>query len=250
MAQSSCERLDNLLVQRGYAPSLHHARSLIMAGQVVVGDHLVDKPGTPVPVTAPIRIKHPPAPYVGRGGMKLERPIAVFNVPVKGIVALDVGASTGGFTDCLLQHGARLVYAVDVGYGQLAWKLQINPRVVRYDRTNIHNLSPNDFDPRPELAVIDASFTSLTRLLPHVLSLTVPPAHVVCLVKPQFELPSQAVPVGGIVRDKNRYQEVVQEVVHLLARLGMVIVGIIESPLPGRKGNREFFIYATATDSS
>ncbi|MCX8043244.1 MAG: TlyA family RNA methyltransferase [Desulfobacterota bacterium] len=244
MARKHRERLDNLLVRRGVAISLHEARALIMAGNIVVGDHRIDKPGTLVPPDADIRIKHPAAPYVGRGGMKLALPLAIFQVPVAGKVVLDVGASQGGFTDCLLQHGARRVYAVDVGYGQLAWKLQHDPRVVRYDRTDIRDITPQDLDPQPELAVIDVSFTSLSRVLPHVITLLVQPAQVLCLMKPQFEVPRHAVPAGGIVRDRARYQEVQHRIVALMHSLNMMVGGIVESPVPGKKGNREFFIYA------
>lgn len=221
-----------------------------MAGHVVVADHRIDKPGARVPADAPIRIKNPPAAYVGRGGDKLEQPLAVFQVPVAGAVALDVGASTGGFSDCLLQHGARLVYAVDVGYGQLAWKLQQDPRVVRMDRTNVRDLRPGDLVPPPGLVVIDASFISLKKLLPHVLTLAAEPAAVLCLVKPQFEAPRQAVQRGGIVRERAQYHRVVREVVLTARALGMLVAGIIESPVRGRKGNREFFLYALAGWSS
>ena len=250
MSRSRLERLDNVLLRRGLAPSLHEARALIMAGRVVVGEHTIDKPGSHVPESSPIRIKHRSDPYVSRGGRKLERPIILFSIPVSGAIVLDVGASTGGFTDCLLQHGAQLVYAVDVGYGQLAWKLQKDPRVVRYDKTHIGNLTARDLDPRPQIIVVDASFTSLKRLLPHVLTLGSTPTHILCLVKPQFELPRQIVPRGGIVRDPKRYQEVIQDVVLMIRGLGLRIIGIVESPVTGRKGNREFFIYAvTAVES-
>lgn len=250
MPRSTRERLDTTLLRRGLAPSLQEARALIMAGRVVVGEHTIDKPGCRVPDNSTIRIKHRSDPYVSRGGRKLELPITLFRVPVDGTVALDVGASTGGFTDCLLQHGARLVYAVDVGYGQLAWKLQKDPRVIRFDRTHIQNLTAHDLNPRPQLVAVDASFTSLKRLLPHILTLTDSPTRILCLIKPQFEVPRQAVPLGGIVRDPGMYREVIRDMVHVMHGLGLRIIGIVESPVTGRKGNREFFIYAATSPAA
>lgn len=241
------QRLDNILTQRHLASSTRHARALIMAGQIIVDDHVIDKPGTLIPPSAAVRIKNPPSAYVGRGGIKLEKPLAVFQIPVKDAVVLDVGASTGGFTDCLLQHGAGLVFAVDVGYGQLAWKLQRDPRVVRRDRVNIRSLSAEDLLPRPVLAVIDASFTSLQKLLPHVTALIVPDGALLFLVKPQFEVHPRAVEPGGLVQDRKQYQLVIQRMVQTIGALNLRVIGILESPIAGRKGNREFFIYARKT---
>lgn len=238
------QRLDNILTQRHLASSVRHARALIMAGQIIVDDRVIDKPGTLIAPAAAVRIKNPQPAYVGRGGVKLEKPLAVFQVPVANAVVLDVGASTGGFTDCLLQHGAGLVFAVDVGYGQLAWKLQQDPRVVRRDRINVRDLSPADLLPRPVLAVIDASFTSLQKLLPHVAKLISPDGALLFLVKPQFEVQRQAVEPGGLVKDPKQYQLVLQRMVETAGDLKLRVIGILESPLPGRKGNREFFMYA------
>jgi 23S rRNA (cytidine1920-2'-O)/16S rRNA (cytidine1409-2'-O)-methyltransferase len=238
------ERLDSLVYARGLAEGLDRARSLIMAGLVIVDDHLADKPGALVSPDAPIRLRDEACPYVSRGGLKLEKPLELFQVPVAGKVCLDVGASTGGFTDCLLQHGAARVYAVDVGYGQLAWQLQQDSRVVRLDRTNITKLQPADLDPPADLAVIDASFTSLTRLLDPVLGLLVPAGELLCLVKPQFEARRGAAAQGGIVRDEKHYQEALHSVVLTMRSAGLFVSGIVESPIHGAKGNREFFIYA------
>ena len=238
------ERLDGLLVARGLAASLERARSLIMAGQVIVDDHLHDKPGTSILPDAVIRLRHEPGPYVSRGGLKLAKPLDIFAIPVSGKTILDVGASTGGFTDCLLQRGAERVYAVDVGYGQLAWQLQQDSRVVRLDRTKITDVKPEDIDPPADLAVIDASFTSLRRLLGSVLRLLCPAGELVCLVKPQFEARREAVGKGGIVRDEKQYQEAIYDLVRFMRQGGLVISGIAESPIQGAKGNREFFIYA------
>jgi 23S rRNA (cytidine1920-2'-O)/16S rRNA (cytidine1409-2'-O)-methyltransferase len=244
MAGHKKERLDSLVVARGLAAGLDRARSLIMAGLVIVDDHLADKPGLLISPDACIRLRDESCLYVSRGGLKLEKPLDIFQVPVAGKVCLDVGASTGGFTDCLLQHGAARVYAVDVGYGQLAWQLQQDSRVVRFDRTNITRLQPSDIDPPGDLAVIDASFTSLRHLLQPVLRLLVPAGELLCLVKPQFEARRGAVSKGGIVRDEKHYQEALRSVALAMRSAGLCVSGIVESPIHGAKGNREFFIYA------
>ena len=165
------QRLDTLMVQCGLSPTVEKARALIMAGQVVVGDHAVDKAGQKVPVDAEIRLKSEALPYVSRGGLKLRKALEEFSIDVTGLIAVDVGSSTGGFTDCLLQGGASRVYAIDVGYGQLAWKLQIDPRVVSMERTNIRYVTPAQLADVPDLAVIDASFISLTKVLPATVKL-------------------------------------------------------------------------------
>lgn len=244
MTEKKKERLDKLIFRNNIVPTLRQAQTLIMAGHIIVDDHLIDKPGTFVSRQAQIRIKHPYSPYVSRGGEKLERPLTVFHVPVNGKTVLDVGASTGGFTDCLLQKGAARVIAVDVGYGQLAWKLQKDPRVVNLDRTHIRALTPEDVQPAPDIAVIDASFTSLTHILPNIISLISPDGEIICLIKPQFEAQREAVEKGGIVRDTLHYQNVIHKVVSALQKLHLQIIGIIESPIKGQKGNREFFAYA------
>jgi len=235
--------LASLLVARGLAADLPSARSLIMSGRVVVDEHRIDKPGTPVALRADIRIKDPASPYVGRGGEKLAAPLATFNITVTDKSIIDVGASTGGFTDCLLQQGAARVIAVDVGYGQLAWKLQQDPRVTVLDRTNIRDLTPADVQPPPDMAVIDASFISLAAILPHVVGLLKPEGEILCLAKPQFEAPPDAVGAGGIVSSEKQYQEVIRAVVQSAHSLSLRVMGIMESPIRGRKGNREFFIY-------
>jgi len=235
--------LARLLVARGLAADLPAARSLIMSGRVVVDDHRIDKPGTLVAPCAGIRLKGLGSAYVGRGGEKLAQPLATFSITVDGKRVIDVGASTGGFTDCLLQHGAARVFAVDVGYGQLAWKLQQDPRVTVLDRTNIRNLTPADVQPSPDMAVIDASFISLAAILPHVAGLLTPEGEIICLVKPQFEAPPAAVGEGGIVSSEKQYQEVIRAVVQSAHNLSLRVLGIMESPIRGRKGNREFFIY-------
>ncbi|MBJ6751401.1 TlyA family RNA methyltransferase [Geomonas anaerohicana] len=235
------ERLDKLVMERGLAPSRERAKALIMAGQVVVDDHLADKAGLMVPLEAEIRLKGEPLPYVSRGGLKLAQGLDRFAIPVEGLVAVDVGASTGGFTDCLLQRGAQRVYAVDVGYGQLAWKLREDPRVVNLEKTNIRHLeSLPEF---PDLAVIDASFISLDKVLPPTLRLIKENATIVALIKPQFEVGRGQVGKGGVVRDEKKHQEVVENVTELAKELGLQVLGVCESPILGPKGNKEFLIH-------
>ena len=214
-----------------------------MAGRVIVGDHKVDKPGTPVKDSDAIRLRGSGAAYVSRGGEKLEQPLAVFSVDVAGKTVLDVGASTGGFTDCLLSNEAARVFAVDVGYGQLAWKLRQDRRVVILERTNIRSLKPGDIQPPPDLAVIDASFISLKKILPVVTALLHPAGSILCLVKPQFEVPPAARPRGGVVREHRHYRLVFRTLIDTAYELGLLVAGIMESPLRGPKGNREFFLY-------
>lgn len=236
------QRLDKLMVERGLAPSREKAQALIMAGQVVVGDHAAQKAGQQVPPDVDIRIKGELMPYVSRGGLKLAKGLDLFHIATAGRTAIDVGASTGGFTDCLLQRGVSTVYAVDVGYGQLAWKLREDPRVVVMEKTNIRHLQPEQLDPHPDLAVIDASFISLNLVLPPTLALLKRPAEVVALVKPQFEVGKGAVGKGGIVRDPKQHEEVLARMASLAAELGAELLGICESPIQGADGNREFLM--------
>ncbi|QOX79659.1 TlyA family RNA methyltransferase [Trichlorobacter lovleyi] len=235
-------RLDKLMVERGLAPSREKAQALIMAGQVVVGDHVAEKAGQQVKAEVEIRIKGEVMPYVSRGGLKLAQGLDAFGIDPAGRVAIDVGASTGGFTDCLLQRGASRVYAVDVGYGQLAWKLREDARVVVMEKTNIRHLQPESLEPLPDLAVIDASFISLNLVLPPTLALLKRPAEVVALVKPQFEVGKGAVGKGGIVRDPKLHEEVLAGMERLAAELGAELLGICDSPITGADGNREFLM--------
>ncbi len=239
---SEKQRLDKLMAERGLAPSREKAQALIMAGQVVVGDHTVDKAGRQVPLDAEIRIKGDPLPFVSRGGLKLRKALDEFCIDVADLVVLDVGASTGGFTDCLLQAGAAMVYAVDVGYGQLAWKLQQDPRIINMEKTNIRHLEPERFDEVPDLAVIDASFISLSKVLPHVQELVRPGGRIIALIKPQFEVGKGEVGKGGIVRDPVLHERAVDSVRLAAADLGLAVDGICESPITGANGNREFLI--------
>ncbi|WP_224746758.1 TlyA family RNA methyltransferase [Pelovirga terrestris] len=237
------KRLDVMLVERGLAASRERARALILAGQVVVDDHRVDKAGQQIDSQADIRLKTGDIPYVSRGGLKLAGALAAFDLQVGGRIALDVGASTGGFTDCLLQQGAVKVYAVDVGYNQLAWQLRDDPRVINLERCNIRHLQPEQLADIPELAVIDASFISLSKVLPCTLSLLSPEADIIALIKPQFEVGKGQVGKGGIVRDGALHDQVVERIRLLALDLGCCVKGIIESPVLGSKGNKEFLIH-------
>ncbi|WP_303722565.1 TlyA family RNA methyltransferase [Malonomonas rubra] len=237
------ERLDKLLVELGLVASRERARALILAGKVVVDDHRIDKAGIRVDVDAKIRLKGEDLPYVSRGGLKLEKALRSFPVEIYDRVAIDVGASTGGFTDCLLQNGAAKVYAVDVGYGQLAWKLREDRRVVNMERCNIRSLTADQLDPLPSLAVIDASFISLSKVLPSTLPLLTKQGSVIALIKPQFEVGKGMVGKGGVVKDPELHQQVIEKIEQLAIVLQCRVLGVEESPIMGPKGNREFLIY-------
>lgn len=237
------ERLDKIILERGLAPSRERAKALIMAGQVVVGDHMADKAGQLVALDAEIRLKGEVLPFVSRGGLKLEKALDEFDIDVSGLVVMDVGASTGGFTDCLLQRGAAKVIAVDVGYGQLAWKLRQDDRVVNLEKTNIRYLEPEKLEYVPDMAVIDASFISLDKVLPTVISLISPSGTVVALIKPQFEVGRGEVGKGGVVRDEKKHAAVVSAITALAQNLMLEVKGTTESPILGPKGNKEFLIY-------
>jgi 23S rRNA (cytidine1920-2'-O)/16S rRNA (cytidine1409-2'-O)-methyltransferase len=237
------ERLDRLLVQQGYVPTRERARRLVMAGLVRVDGRMVDKPGSQVPVASRIELEGDETPFVSRGGVKLNAAIDHFSVAVEGAVVLDVGASTGGFTDCVLKRGARAVIAVDVGYGQFAWSLRNDPRVTLLERTNIRHLDKERVPVAPTLAVIDVSFISLRLVLPRVTELLAPHGEIVALVKPQFEVGKGQVGKGGVVRDENLQREAVNTIRACGQQLGLRCCGEVESPIRGPKGNREFFLY-------
>jgi 23S rRNA (cytidine1920-2'-O)/16S rRNA (cytidine1409-2'-O)-methyltransferase len=236
------QRLDKLILDRDLAPSIEKARALIMAGQVVVGEHTVDKAGQQVDVDAEIRLRGENLPYVSRGGLKLRKALDQFGIDASGLVAVDVGSSTGGFTDCLLQSGAVKVFAIDVGYGQLAWKLQQDPRVVSMERTNIRTVTPAQLDDVPELAVVDASFISLSKVLPATVGLLKSGGRIIALIKPQFEAGKGEVGKGGIVRDPAVHEKVIEDVSRTASDLGLTVAGLCESPITGADGNREFLI--------
>jgi 23S rRNA (cytidine1920-2'-O)/16S rRNA (cytidine1409-2'-O)-methyltransferase len=236
-------RLDVLLVERGLAPNRERARRLIMAGDVLVDERPVTKAGQQVDAAAVVRVRSAPAPYVSRGGEKLAGALAAFALDVRGRLALDVGASTGGFTDCLLRHGAARVLALDVGYGQLAWSLRQDERVVVIERVNVRTLAPEMLPCVPDLATIDVSFISLALVLPAVARVLAPGADVLAMVKPQFEVGRERVGSGGVVRDPALRAEAVARVRQAAESCGFFVRGEAESVLPGPKGNRETFLW-------
>lgn len=236
------ERIDTLLVRRGYFAARERAQRAILSGDVRIGDTVVDKPGTRVENDAEISIKTKPR-YVSRGAEKLAKALRVFQIDVNGRVCLDIGASTGGFTDVLLKAGARLVIAVDVGYGQLAWVLRTDPRVIVLERTNIRYLEPAALPEPVDLAAADVSFISLTKVVPKVLDLAKPDARLVLLIKPQFEAGRRKVGKGGIVRDRATHTEVLTGLIAFLEREGLQLEGLTYSPVTGADGNIEFLVY-------
>jgi 23S rRNA (cytidine1920-2'-O)/16S rRNA (cytidine1409-2'-O)-methyltransferase len=244
------ERVDRLLVERGLAPTRTRAQALVMAGRVLAGDRRVEKPSETFPPDAPLRVRggdDPAARYVGRGGLKLEKALAEFRIDPAGMTCLDVGASTGGFTDCLLQRGARRVVALDVGHNQLDWRLRTDPRVEVREGVNARHLTPAEFDERFDLAAMDVSFISATKVLPAVVPLLNPGGRVVVLIKPQFEVGKGEVGKGGIVRDPAQHARVVEEVNAAARALGLTVLGVTDSPITGADGNREFLaLYVTS----
>jgi 23S rRNA (cytidine1920-2'-O)/16S rRNA (cytidine1409-2'-O)-methyltransferase len=250
------ERIDKLLVDQGLADSRTKAQALVMAGVVLVDDQRVNKPSEKFPITATLRIKEgAESRFVSRGGLKLEAALREFSIDVKGLICLDVGASTGGFTDCLLQHGARKVVAVDVGHNQLDWRLRNDARVELREGVNARHLTPSDFDHKFDLATIDVAFISATKILPAVLPLLNPEGRIVTLIKPQFEVGKGEVGKGGIVRDPEQHERVIHEVNSAAESLGLRVSGQMTSPIHGADGNVEFLaVYvsepgATATGS-
>jgi 23S rRNA (cytidine1920-2'-O)/16S rRNA (cytidine1409-2'-O)-methyltransferase len=235
-------RLDVLLTERGLAESREKAQALVLAGEVTVNGEKARKPGQTVPADANIEVLRPP-PYVSRGGLKLEAAIDHFQIPVTGRVCLDVGASTGGFTDCLLQRGAARVHIVDVGAGQLDWKLRSDPRVILHERLNARYLRPEDIGEPVDLAVCDVSFISVTLILPALAPLLRPDAEMVILVKPQFESRREQVGKGGIVRDPELHRAACERVERAVREMSYG-TQIIESPILGAEGNKEFLLYA------
>jgi len=237
-------RLDRLLVERDICQTRERARALIMSGAVFVGGARMDKAGAPVLPDADIRIEGEDNPYVSRGGLKLERALREFGIDVTERVILDVGASTGGFTDCLLQKGARKVYALDVGYGQLAWKLRTDTRVVCIERTNIRYFEGAGIEDAIDMATVDAAFISLKLVIPAVLKLIKQNnAVIIALIKPQFEAGRGEVEKHGVIKKPEVHQRVIEEMTEFCRGLDLTVVGVVESPLVGPKGNKEFFIY-------
>lgn len=236
------KRLDVLVVEKGIAESRHKAKALIMAGHILVDDYPVDKPGMFVSGHAHVMSRAPETDYVSRGGQKLAHGLSHFKIDVNGFLCLDVGASTGGFTDCLLQAGAACVYAVDVGYGQLAWKLRQDPRVKILERTNIRHVTGRDLPGNFDLAAIDVSFISLRIVVPVVKSFMKPGAVILALIKPQFEVGRNEVGKGGVVRDPALHSRVIADLSGFFSEYGLEAGPATESPVFGPRGNREFII--------
>jgi 23S rRNA (cytidine1920-2'-O)/16S rRNA (cytidine1409-2'-O)-methyltransferase len=237
-------RLDRLLVDRGLTESRERAQALIFAGQVLVNGQKQEKAGALVAEDAELRIIGETLPFVSRGGLKLEAALREFRIDVSGKTALDVGASTGGFTDCLLQRGAKKVYAVDVGYGQLAWKLRQDPRVITIERTNIREIAPSLIQEPVDIVVIDVSFISLEKVIPSILPFLSKNGEIVALIKPQFEVGREQVSKGGIVRDEAARTAAVNRIVAFVREQGFEVKGVIPSPITGQDGNVEYLIYA------
>jgi 23S rRNA (cytidine1920-2'-O)/16S rRNA (cytidine1409-2'-O)-methyltransferase len=237
------ERIDKLLVDRGLGATRTKAQALVMAGVVLADDQLVRKPSESFPANANIRLKdadNPASRYVGRGGLKLEAALREFHIDVAGLICLDVGSSTGGFTDCLLQHGASRVWAVDVGHNQLDWRLRNDPRVDVREGANARYLKPEDFEQKFDLVTIDVAFISARKILPAVAPLLTDRGRIITLIKPQFEVGKGEVGKGGIVKDPKQHRRVIAEVNDAAEALGLSIAGVIESPIHGADGNVEF----------
>lgn len=236
-------RIDQLLVNQGYFTSREQAQRSIMAGLVYIADQRIDKPGTKVDSSLAVHIKGELHPYVSRGGLKLAKALECFAVDAQNKIAIDVGASTGGFTDCLLQNGAKTVYAVDVGYGQLDWKLRNDPRVVVMERTNIRYLTSDEIEQPAEIAVVDVAFISLTVFFANLLNLLTKQADLVCLIKPQFEAGRELVGKHGVVRDKEVHVQVIQGLFVELQSYGVGLMDLDYSPIRGSKGNIEYLAH-------
>jgi 23S rRNA (cytidine1920-2'-O)/16S rRNA (cytidine1409-2'-O)-methyltransferase len=237
-------RVDKLVVERGLSPTREKARRMILAGDVLVDERPVDKPGTLVPEDATLRLRNPPKPFVGRGGEKLASALDAFALDPEGLRALDVGASTGGFTDCLLKRGASAVTALDVGRGQLDWKLYSDPRVRVIEEVNARHLKPADFPEPFDLVTVDLSFISLAKVLPALAPLLRSEGLLLALVKPQFECGPEAVERGGIVRSSARHLEAIEVVAAAARREGLELLGVAPSAITGAGGNQEYFILA------
>lgn len=237
------ERLDVLVVKNGLAPSREKAKTLIMEGKIFVNNNREDKPGNTFPSDAKLEVHGQTLKYVSRGGLKLEKAMAQFGLRLDGKVCMDIGASTGGFTDCMLQNGATKVYSVDVGYGQFAWKLRQDERVVCMEKTNIRYVTPEDIDDRLDFASCDVSFISLTKVLVPARELLNDNGEMVCLIKPQFEAGREKVGKKGVVRDPKVHEEVIEKIVIFALENGFSVLNLEFSPIKGPEGNIEYLVY-------
>ncbi len=245
MGNPSKERLDILVCNNGLASSREKAKALIMAGTVLVNGEREDKPGSVFPSDAVITLKGNPLKYVSRGGLKLEKAVEVFGLDLEGKVCMDAGASTGGFTDCMLQNGASKVYSVDVGYGQLDWKLRNDPRVVCMEKTNVRYMTPDMLPEKCDFASIDVSFISLLKIIPPVRDILKPEGEITALIKPQFEAGREKVGKKGVVRDPLVHMEVIEKVILFAQSIGLFVKGLDHSPVKGPEGNIEYLLYLT-----
>ncbi|MBE6834823.1 MAG: TlyA family RNA methyltransferase [Ruminococcaceae bacterium] len=236
-------RLDVAVTERNLVESREKGKALIMAGKVFVNGQKVTKAGTTVTEEDNIEIKGDKLPFVSRGGLKLDKAVHSFNLDLNGLICMDIGASTGGFTDCMLQNGAKKVYSVDVGYGQLAWKLRTDERVINMERTNFRYIKPEDIDDRIDFASVDVSFISLDKILPVMYNLLNEGAYSVCLIKPQFEAGREKVGKKGVVREKSTHIEVIEKVTKLANELNYSILGLDFSPVKGPEGNIEYLMF-------
>ncbi len=235
-------RLDKLLSERGLVESREKAKAIILGGNVFVNGIIIDKAGALVKPDVVLDVKSR-LPYVSRGGLKLEHALKEFDMDVRGKIAMDVGASTGGFTDCLLQNGTKKVYAIDVGYGQFDWTLRGNERIVLLEKTNIRYLDGDQVPDPIDIATIDVSFISLLKVIPNVLDFLIPNGEIIALIKPQFETGRENVGKGGVVKDENRQLEVIERIKTESEKMGLEVKGVTKSPIKGAKGNVEYFIY-------
>lgn len=245
MTRTKKERLDVLLVEKNFFETREKAKKSIMAGEIFVNGNRVDKCGEKVPVDGNIEFKGQVMPYVSRGGYKLEKAMKSFNIVLENKICMDIGASTGGFTDCMLQNGAEKVFAIDVGYGQFAWKLRNDPRVVCMERTNARYLTLEDLGHYAEFSSIDVSFISLTKIIPAIINLLNDKGEVVALIKPQFEAGREKVGKKGVVRDSEVHKEVIEKIVSFLIDSNLKIKGLDYSPIKGPEGNIEYLVYFT-----
>ncbi len=243
-------RLDTAVFEAGLAESREKAKAMIMEGIVFVNNQKEDKPGTQIRSDAKIEVRGEKLPFASRGGLKLDKAVKVFGITLKDKICMDVGASHGGFTDCMLQNGAKKVYSVDVGYGQLVWKLRNDPRVVNMERTNIRYVTPEQIDDRLDFASVDVSFISLTLVVPVVRQLLKDGGEIMCLIKPQFEAGKGKVGKKGVVREPEIHCEVIQKIIDLMYDNKFRIIGLDYSPIKGPEGNIEYLIYAAKDDGA
>lgn len=248
MKDKQNERLDQAVFNRGFAESREKAKAYIMAGVVFVNNQKADKPGATVKPDDVLEVRANPLKYVSRGGLKLEKAMSVFGLRLDGMICADIGASTGGFTDCMLQNGAEKVYAIDVGYGQLAWKLRTDERVINLERTNFRYVTQNEIPDALDFASVDVSFISLSLIIPALVPLLKDNGRAVCLIKPQFEAGKDKVGKKGVVRDPLVHQEVIEKTVEVMKANGLSVLGLDFSPVKGPEGNIEYLIYVQKSD--